>query len=211
MNTEYKVREICLGDGLYNFTIRDEYGDGMCCRYGDGFFRVSFNDRIVLAGGSFNANVTEVLNIGFKPKIGVISEREQQYLLSHNIRRRQWYERYNLTDVPMKYSPELAKGAKAWAEELLYACGIKGIEHEDFNPFGENLAKNVGNASTFGQLYPVDNIVSRWVEFEVGLPYPSNGHLTQALWRASMYLGCGEAEKPYRNGFCRVQVCRYGR
>ena len=78
----------------------------------------------------------------------------------------------------MKYSPELAKGAKAWAEELFYACGIKGIELEDFNPFGENLAKNVGSASTFGQLYPVDNIVSKWVDFEVGLPYPSNGHLT---------------------------------
>jgi hypothetical protein len=62
-----------------------------------------------------------------------------------------------------KYSPELVKDAKAWAEELLYACEIKGIEHEDFNPFGENL---------------VDNIVSRWVDFEVGLPYPSNGHLT---------------------------------
>jgi hypothetical protein len=35
----------------------------------------------------------------------------------------------------------------------LYACEIKGIEHEDFNPFGENL---------------VDNIVSRWVDFEEG-------------------------------------------
>jgi hypothetical protein len=86
LNTEYKVREICLGDGLYNFTIRDEYGDGMCCRYGHGFFHVSFNDQTVLAGRSFNANVTEVLNIGFKPKSGVISEREHQYLLSHNIR-----------------------------------------------------------------------------------------------------------------------------
>ena len=79
------------------------------------------------------------------------------------------------------------------------------------NSFGENLAKNVGNKSTFGQLYPVDNIVRRWVEFEVGLPYPSNGHLTQVLWRASTYLGCGEAAKEYRGGMCRVQVCRYGR
>jgi hypothetical protein len=63
--------EICLGDGLYNFTIRDDYGDS--------FFQVSFNDQIVLASGSFNANVTEVLNIGFKPKSGVISEHEHQY------------------------------------------------------------------------------------------------------------------------------------
>ena len=80
----------------------------------------------------------------------------------------------------MQYSPALAKTAQAWADELLYACGVVGIEHEDFNPYGENLAKNVGR-NGWGQLYPADNIVGRWVDFEIGLPYPSNGHLTQAL------------------------------
>ena len=69
-----------------------------------------------------------------------------------------------------------------------------GIEHEDFNPCGENLAKNVGQ-NGWGQLYPADSIVGRWVEFEVGLPYPLNGHLTQVLWRASTYLGCGGLPK----------------
>jgi hypothetical protein len=104
----------------------------------------------------------------------------------------------------------LAKTAQAWADELLHACGVVGIEHEDFNPYGENLAKNVGR-NGWGQLYPANSIVGRWVEFEVGLPYPSNGHLTQVLWRASTYLGCGESAKEYRGGMCRVQVCRYGR
>lgn len=200
----------------YHITIGSSYnemltklnstqGDGICCRYGKGFFKISFNDEVVLEGGSFNANVSEILNVGYKPKRGMISTREKRYLIAHNRRRKKWYKKHNLTDVPLKYSPELAKGAKAWANELLNACGIVGIEHEDYNPFGENLAKNLGNRSTFGQLYPVENIVGRWVEFEVGLPYPSNGHLTQVLWRASRYLGCGEAAKPYRGGMCRVQ------
>jgi len=175
---EYRSKEICLSDGLYNFTIWDEYGDGICCRYGQGFFKISFDDEVVLQGGSFNANVTEVLNLGYRPEQGMLSTREKRYLNAHNKRRKEWYEKYNLTDAPMKYSPEIAKGAKAWAEELLNACGIVGIEHEDYNPFGENLAKNVGKRSTFGQLYPVESIVGRWVEFEIGLPYPSNGHLT---------------------------------
>lgn len=151
---------------------------GICCRYGEGFFKISFDDEVVLQGGSFNANVTEVLNLGYRPEQSMISTREKRYLMAHNKRRKEWFEKYNLTNVPMKYSPEIAKGAKAWAEELLNACGIVGIEHEDYNPFGENLAKNVGKRSTFGQLYPVESIVGRWVEFEVGLPYPSNGHLT---------------------------------
>lgn len=206
---EYKYKERCIPPGLYNFTIWDVYGDGICCRYGNGYFKISANGKHILSGGSFNDNVTEVLNIGFEPD-GYMSQREVDYLVAHNTRRKDWHERYNLTYVPMQYSPALAKTAQAWADELLHACGVVGIEHEDFNPYGENLAKNVGR-NGWGQLYPADNIVGRWVDFEIGLPYPSNGHLTQALWRASTYLGCGESAKEYRGGMCRVQVCRYGR
>ncbi|KAL7478194.1 hypothetical protein ACHAW6_003970 [Cyclotella cf. meneghiniana] len=206
---EYKYKETCLPHGLYNFTIWDEYGDGICCRYGEGYFRVSLDGDPVLFGGSFNENVTEILNVGYDPT-GVMTQREKDYLEAHNTRRKDWHERYNLTYVPLKYSPALAKTAQAWADELLHACGVVGIEHEDFNPYGENLAKNVGR-NGWGQLYPANSIVGRWVEFEVGLPYPSNGHLTQVLWRASTYLGCGESAKEYRGGMCRVQVCRYGR
>jgi len=206
---EYKMKERCVPPGLYNFTIWDEYGDGICCRYGEGFFRVSLDGVVVLSGGSFNANITEVLNIGYNPE-GMMTSRDFEFLEAHNTRRKEWHERYNLTYIPLRYSPALAKDSQDWAEELLYACGVVGIEHEDFNAYGENLAKNVG-ANGWGQLYPADAIVGRWVEFEVGLPYPSNGHLTQVLWRASKYLGCGESAKEYRGGMCRVQVCRYGR
>lgn len=222
---EYKMKERCVKPGKYNFTIWDEYGtfyfvlivctcvhhhlsylslgDGICCRYGQGFFRVSLDGVVVLSGGSFNKNVTEVLLVGYDP-IGYMSPRDIEYLEAHNSRRKDWHERYNITYVPMRYSPALAKDAQDWAEELLHACGVVGIEHEDYNPYGENLAKNVGK-NGWGQLYPADSIVGRWVEFEIGLPYPSNGHLTQVLWRASKYLGCGESAKEYRGGMCRVQ------
>ena len=82
---------------------------------------------------------------------------------------------------------------------------------------GENLAENYGfivenGKPSWGQLYPPDNIVGRWVEFEINRPYPGNAHLTQALWRASKYLGCGEASKSLGNNkMCRTQVCRYAR
>lgn len=166
--------------------------------------------REVLNGGSFNSNVTVTLPVGWEPN-GYMTQREYEYLEAHNYRRKEWHERYNLTYVPLIYSPGLAKTSQAWADELLHSCGIVGIEHEDHNPFGENLAKNTGNPESWGQLYPAENIVRRWVDFEIGLPYPSNGHLTQALWRASKYLGCGESVKKFGAGFCRIQVCRYGR
>jgi len=207
---EYKAQETCVAPGNYTFVVKDKYGDGMCCRYGEGFFRVHLNNRLVLNGGSYNENVTVTLNAGYEPD-GYMTDRDYLWLEAHNIRRKEWHERYNVSYVPLQHSPALARASKAWAEELGYSCGVVGIEHELGNPFGENLAKNTGQAESWGQLYPPTNIVGRWVEFEIGLPYPSNGHLTQALWRASKYLGCGETVRPFRNGVCRIQVCRYGR
>ncbi|MDZ4679423.1 MAG: T9SS type A sorting domain-containing protein [Saprospiraceae bacterium] len=38
-------------EGCYNFLIVDDYGDGICCEYGDGLFRVSDQDNVVVATG----------------------------------------------------------------------------------------------------------------------------------------------------------------
>lgn len=46
-----------------------------------------------------------------------------------------------------------------------------------------------------------------WVEEESNVSYPSNGHYTQVLWRASAYVGCADAS----NGSRHYQVCRYAR
>lgn len=207
---EYKVWEQCVPHGTYTFRITDAYGDGICCRYGLGFYKVWLDDREVMNGGSFNEEVFENIRVGYDPD-GEMSERDHQYLEAHNIRRKEWHEKYNLTFAPLVWSPLLADDARAWAEELLWSCGVVGIEHEGTNMYGENLAKNLGDPTTWGQLYAPENIVRRWVDFEIGLPYPSNGHLTAALWRAGKYLGCGEGAREFGAGICRIQVCRYGR
>eukprot|EP01082_Thalassiosira_pseudonana_P008032 g6319.t1 g6319 contig23:191808-192444(+) len=41
--------------------------------------------------------------------------------------------------------------------------------------------------------------------------WPHNAHLTQALWRATKYVGCAESSKQLGGGMCRIQVCRYAR
>ncbi len=44
--------EICIvKDSCYQFSISDEYGDGMCCYYGDGYYKTVFDDTTVLEGG----------------------------------------------------------------------------------------------------------------------------------------------------------------
>lgn len=45
----------CVPNGQYSFTIKDTYGDGMCCSYGDGYYRVVHNGKLVASGGRYEA------------------------------------------------------------------------------------------------------------------------------------------------------------
>ncbi len=48
--------EITLSEGQYIFTIRDRYGDGICCNYGEGSFQLLDADGdTLLAGNEFTA------------------------------------------------------------------------------------------------------------------------------------------------------------
>ncbi len=99
---------------------------------------------------------------------------------------------------PLKWSAYLKDSAQKWANHLA-ATGtfVHGSS-------GENLASHTDwngyNRST-------SNILTRWVEEEMNKSYPSNGHMTQVLWRATEYVGCGEA----RRGNKFYQVCHYSK
>ncbi len=146
-----------------------------------------------------------------RSKDPALSSRDNDYLEAHNERRKHWHEYYGKKYIPLKWSAELAASSKQYAEELLSTCDDIGIEHDPNTKYGENMAKNRGRADTWGQLYPADKIVARFIDREVKMAYPENFHLTQALWRASRYMGCGEAVKPWHGGLCRMQVCRYSK
>jgi hypothetical protein len=49
----------------YHYTIKDSYGDGICCSYGSGYYQVHSNNVLVKSGGFFQY-VEEVL---FKPTV----------------------------------------------------------------------------------------------------------------------------------------------
>ncbi|KAL7538046.1 hypothetical protein ACHAXR_008248 [Thalassiosira sp. AJA248-18] len=199
---------------LYTFNIYDVWGDGLCNTKGCGYYKLFLNGREIVHVNHYAKNNTHLINVGYDPTPSM-TQREVEYLHAHNTRRQTWHEMYNVSYVPLFWSPKLAEESLRWAHELLAACDSDGIEHEPMVPEGENLAKNKGivneNGLGFGQLYPPENIVKRWVDREIGWAYPDNAHLTQTLWRAGKYLGCGESEKDYNGGKCRVQVCRYAK
>ncbi|UTD15625.1 T9SS type A sorting domain-containing protein [Tenacibaculum mesophilum] len=50
----------CIPVGCYDFTINDEYGDGICCSYGSGSYEITNSKGDVLAsGGSFGSSETK--------------------------------------------------------------------------------------------------------------------------------------------------------
>lgn len=206
-----EVVEMCLEAEKHIFEITDSWGDGVCCQKGDGYIKMFLDDREILHITQQFEKKTLTINVGYNPTLKM-TQRDFQYLEAHNRRRRVFHRGYNTTYVPLIWSNALADSSRVWAETSLVNCSVPGVKHDKANKFGENLAKNTGGRHGWGQLYHPENIVGRWIDREVGLPYPANLHLTAALWRGSRYVGCGESVKNMGiYGKCRVQVCRYAR
>ncbi|KAL7456344.1 hypothetical protein ACHAWC_007871 [Mediolabrus comicus] len=181
---DYEKKEICLPEAAgYVLHLSDEFGDGICCNEGNGFYKAFVDGVKIFEGGKY------IWKDGGK---------------THE------HKRYGKSYVPLNWSGGLKESARQWANELLKSCG-QGLYHEKQSKYGENLAANVGSGS-WGAMKDADDIVKRFVEDEADKDWPANAHLTQCLWRASKYVGCYDAEKDMGDGkMCRVQVCRYAR
>jgi len=209
--------EQCVDAGYpeeqYQLTLYDEVGDGICCKSGNGAYTLSIEESgsftPLVTGGNFKKTKMAHL-ISVRSKEPPLSSRDEEWLTAHNTRRKYWHNYYQKSYVPLKWSGELAASSQLYAEKLLATCGDQGIEHDPDNKYGENMAKNKG-MGTWGSLYEADKIVGRFVDREVDIGYPHNYHLTQALWRATRYVGCGESEMYWNGGTCRIQVCRYSK
>jgi hypothetical protein len=46
------------GTGCYVFTIYDEYGDGICCSYGSGYYKVYYDNVLIGQGSQFGAEAS---------------------------------------------------------------------------------------------------------------------------------------------------------
>ncbi len=184
-------------------------------------------------GGSNNSGSTQSPVQGRDDDSGV--ERDDAWLEAHNVRRKKYHMQWGKSYAPLTWSPMLATEARQWANQLLDRCGTSTVPHESGISEGENMAKNVGSGDN-GELKTPDQVLNKWVEMEMDDGYPHNAHLTQvrkagfiiwrflllyrivphnistctqALWRASKYVGCADSVKAFEGGYCRYQVCRY--
>ncbi|MEL6986973.1 MAG: fibronectin type III domain-containing protein [Bacteroidota bacterium] len=56
-DTRTKNTSVCLQEGCYTFRIEDSYGDGICCEYGRGWYRIrsSRNTNIIRGNGRYGS------------------------------------------------------------------------------------------------------------------------------------------------------------
>lgn len=56
--TEPVQQTLCLALGCYTLEVLDEYGDGICCDYGNGNYNVSYNNAVLVTGnGQFDDSI----------------------------------------------------------------------------------------------------------------------------------------------------------
>lgn len=56
--------EKCLENGEHTFKITDSYGDGICCNYGNGFYRLTLDGNVIEEGGEFESEEEVVFEVG---------------------------------------------------------------------------------------------------------------------------------------------------
>lgn len=140
-----------------------------------------------------------------------LGERPKQWLEAHNSRRQYYHEDvYDTTYVPLVWSESMSTDAASWAEEQNdgNGCSATTQNRDDIGQTGYAYwtTKEAGFDAP-------DDVLSWWVDDEAGLEWDANSMYTQALWRASKYLGCGESLNDFQqNGrtvYCRIYVCNY--
>ncbi|MCB0755899.1 MAG: Omp28-related outer membrane protein, partial [Flavobacteriales bacterium] len=63
-NTPVSVTISGLSNGCHTFVIEDEYGDGICCSYGNGSYSVTSNGQTLYTGGEFGSMEEKTFNVG---------------------------------------------------------------------------------------------------------------------------------------------------
>jgi hypothetical protein len=119
---------------------------------------------------------------------------------------------------PIKWSPELARFAQEWADEVARSGKLahRPREGERKQRYGENIAWGSGRG--YGVLNAAESWYAEMKFYEPGTPIPKPedfsafkaGHYTQMVWKDTTAIGAGKAtiQEGDRKGWL-VVVCNY--
>ncbi|XP_022779877.1 titin-like isoform X2 [Stylophora pistillata] len=109
---------------------------------------------------------------------------EEDCFLQHNLYRRQHRCK------PLKWSDELAAGAKEWAE---YLASVNSLERCEGKEFGQNLAIAQGIYLSGSEVVDIWYKESTDYNFDVPAFNAKCGNFTQVVWTSSREFGAGKA------------------
>ena len=67
-NEHVYTTRVCLPyNAEYKFTIHDNYGDGICCQQGNGYYKIKHKNQVVLQGGESFKTETKTFSVGANP------------------------------------------------------------------------------------------------------------------------------------------------
>jgi hypothetical protein len=198
---------VCVPAGTYELYVEDSFR-GLCCTGGKGYYSVEVNGEEILFGGSYanfpGDSVTHEIVLG--EDYGT-DDRAVEWLVAHNNRRQSFHEKEGTEYKPLVWSDALEKDARNWLDEIFVNC--KTVRESGLQE-GENLSfrKVGGERDTENP----ENILKRWVDLKLNKDYPENASMTQAMWRATRYVGCADDSKTMSDGsICYASICRYAR
>lgn len=151
-------------------------------------------------GGNGGGGGTQDAGAQMDPRLNGMLER-------HNVARANAMPTPNPALPPMRWAADLAAASQAYADKCIF-------EHDEDNPWGENLAANFPPGSQTAA-----DVVANWESEKADYNYSSNscsnvcGHYTQLVWRTSVEVGCGvktcNAIAAASNSRGEIWVCRY--
>ncbi|KAL7465567.1 hypothetical protein ACHAXS_005887 [Conticribra weissflogii] len=135
----------------------------------------------------------------------LLSARQQSWLDSHNKLRKEFHEANDETYEPLKWSNSLRSRSLKFAKTLASeGCALRS---DPDNKFGQNLAVKYYSS----EFQATDDVLNAFKD-KASSGYPANGSYTQAVWRATEYVGCADAKGTDSKGKpCVVSVCRYAK
>ncbi|MFC5046286.1 S8 family serine peptidase [Aquimarina hainanensis] len=125
-----------LKDACYNFEIKDTYGDGICCSYGNGYYKLSNKGTVLIEGGNFASVDTKRFCIPATTlaKSGIVTESIEP-LSGQDIR-----------VIPPKYSElasiEFVKVKSKYVDLAVYNVGGICVFKRDNHPTNETVSFN---------------------------------------------------------------------
>ena len=149
-SNELYTHKYCLDRGIYRFTMKDKFNDGL---KNGGYYKVFVHDgqsgyRVAVAGVEFGFKETYQIDVGQidvgqidvgqvdvgrtdidQPDNG-LTERDALYLEAHNKRRMEWHTKYDKDYIPLKWSQGLKDSSMKYATKLLETCTTGTPQHD---------------------------------------------------------------------------------